>query len=50
MNISFSYQSIRICFTLRICNMLSFSFAFRGKLHRKQSKHGSIHRGVHSWM
>lgn len=36
-NISFTYQGIRICFTVQISNMLVGGFVRRGKLYHKES-------------
>lgn len=49
-NIFFTYQSIKTWFTVQICNMFPDCFACRGKSDHKQSEHGSIHRGIHSWI
>lgn len=48
-NISFTYPSIRICFTVQICDVLADRSACRGTLHRNPSKSSSIPRGIHSW-
>lgn len=49
-NIFFTYQSRKTWFTVQICNVIPDRFVCRDKLDHQKSEHGSIHRGIHSWM